>query len=213
MLISHTFCSTLRVPLCVPVLTVRRTQDCGLTAGPGDLGTWEIGRVLVFVFVLREGGVSRAHGRRPHQNTEGPGASGPQIRTPRCPENPTGNGDVTRIRNCETLRNGCESLRRHHWAVCEAARSRRESAAKPAKAPRKPRKRRESAAKKLRIRVTSPLPVGFFCTFEDRLLEVALLVLMAQRVYKAAEKKTQSTECAKCLSFSCYGQQDKSVIL
>ena len=75
--------------------------------------------------------------------------------------NPTGNEDVTRIRNCETLRNGCESLRRHHWAVCEAARSRRESAAKPAKAPRKPRKRRESAAKKLRIRVTSPLPVGF----------------------------------------------------
>ena len=75
--------------------------------------------------------------------------------------NPTGNGDVTRIRNCETLRNGCESLRRHHSAVCEAARSRRESAAKPAKAPRKPRKRRESAAKKLRIRVTSPLPVGF----------------------------------------------------
>ena len=81
--------------------------------------------------------------------------------------NPTGNEDVTRIRNCETLRNGCESLRRHHWAVCEAARTRRESAAKPAKAPRNPRKRRESAAKKLRIRVTSPLPVGF-CTTEAR---------------------------------------------
>ena len=76
-------------------------------------------------------------------------------------ENPTGNGAMTRIRNCETLRNGCESLRRHHWAVCEAARNRRESAAKPAKAPRNPRKRRESAAKKLRIRVTSSLPVGF----------------------------------------------------
>ena len=75
--------------------------------------------------------------------------------------NTTGNEDMTRIRNCETLRNGCESLRRHHWAVCEAARNRRESAAKPAKAPRNPRKRRESAAKKLRIRVISSLPVGF----------------------------------------------------
>ena len=72
--------------------------------------------------------------------------------------NPTGNEDMTRIRNCETLRNGCESLRRHHWAVCEAARNRRETAAKPAKVPRNPRKRRESAAKKLRIRVISSLP-------------------------------------------------------
>ena len=92
------------------------------------------------------------------QAMEGERAAGGETGTHQ--QNPTGNEDVTRIRNCETLRNGCESLRRHHWAVCEAARNRRESAAKPAKAPRNPRKRRESAAKKLRIRVTSSLPVG-----------------------------------------------------
>ena len=67
-------------------------------------------------------------------------------------ENPTGNGAMTRIRNCETLQNGCESLRRHHWAVCEAAQNRRKTAAKPRETARnhpRTRKTPQSRCKKV----------------------------------------------------------------